>query len=112
MKTLTFYDVSYQVDERFEDYAVFKLPSSNVDFCGHRPQFDETKQEEKPTQDFFVQFKNGGTYLYRDIPTEIIKRASVAESIGKFVRLEISGKYPSIKLEKPILTSLDLPNRQ
>jgi len=108
MKTLTFYDFTYQVDERFEDYAVFKLPSSNVDFCGHKPQFDDNTKEEKPDQDFFVQFKNGGTYLYRDIPTETIKRASIAESIGKFVRAEISGKYPSVKLEKPILTPIKL----
>lgn len=110
MKTLTFYDVSYQVDERFEDYAVFKLPSSNVDFCGHKPQFYEKTNEEKPIQDFFVQFKNGGTYLYKDIPTETIKRASIADSIGKFVRAEISGKYTSTKLEKPILTRVNLTN--
>lgn len=102
MKTLTFYDIAYQVDERFEDYAIFKLPSSNVDFCGHLPE------EGKDTQSFFVQFKNGGTYLYRDIPTETIKRAAIAESIGKFIRAEISGKYTSVKLEKSILTLVKL----
>ncbi len=107
MKTITFFDVTYQVDQRFEDYAVFKLPSSNVDFCGHRPQFNETTNEEKPIQDFFVQFKNGGTYLYRDIPTETIKNASIAESIGKFIRAEISGKYPSTKLDSQILTPIN-----
>ncbi|TDQ79540.1 KTSC domain-containing protein [Sphingobacterium yanglingense] len=104
MKTLTFYDIAYEVDERYNDYAVFKLPSSNVDFCGHLPD------EDKDTQNFFVQFKNGGTYLYRDIPNETVIEASKAESIGKFIRAEISGKYPSVKLEHKILTEVSVQN--
>lgn len=104
MKTLNFYDIDYQVDERYNDYAVFKLPSSNVDFCGHLPEKD------KDTQNFFVQFKNGGTYMYRDIPTETIKAASQAESIGKFIRAEISGKYPSVKLDHKIVYPVSSQN--
>lgn len=100
MKTLTFYDIAYQVDERYEDWAVFKPFSSNVDFFGHRPEPD------KETQSVFVQFNNGGTYLYGNIPTATIMRASLAESIGKFIRAEISGKYTSVKLEGQILTRL------
>jgi len=102
MKKLTFNEIDYQVDERFENYAVFKLPSSNVDFCGYFPE------EGKDTQNFFVQFKNGGTYLYKDVPTETIKKAPLADSIGKFVRAEISAHFPSTKLDHSIVTPLNL----
>lgn len=102
MKKLTFYDVDYKVDERYEDYAVFKLPSSNVDFCGHKPE------EGKDTHLFFVQYKNGGTYMYRDIPTDVVKNASLAESIGKYVREKVSGRTPGTKLDSPILTPVEL----
>ncbi|WP_433863204.1 KTSC domain-containing protein [Sphingobacterium thalpophilum] len=97
MKKLTFYDVDYKVDERYEDYAVFKLPSSNVNFCGHK------QEEGKDTHLFFVQYMNGGTYLYRDIPADVVQNASLAESIGKYVRENISGKTPGTKLDGPIL---------
>lgn len=102
MKKLTFNEIDYKVDERFENFAVFKLPSSNVDFCGHLPE------EGKETQQFFVQFKNGGCYLYNDVPTETIKQASIADSIGKFLRAEITGKYESKKLDFVIVTPLNL----
>ncbi|WP_293925422.1 KTSC domain-containing protein [Sphingobacterium sp. UBA6320] len=98
MKKLTFYDVSYEVDARYEDYAVFKLPSSNVDFCGHK------QDEGKETCEFFVQFMNGGTYIYKDVDPEVVKKASQAESIGKYIRAEISGKYTSTKLIHQIMT--------
>ena len=102
MKKLTFNEIDYQVDERFTNYAVFKLPSSNVDFCGHLPEEGEDHQQ------FFVQFKNGGCYLYKDVPTEIVKQASIAESIGKFLRAEITGKYESKKLDFVVLTPINL----
>lgn len=102
MKKLTFYDVDYKVDERYEDYAVFKLPSSNVDFCGHKPE------DGKETHLFFVQYMNGGTYLYRDIPADVVQNASLADSIGKYVREKISGKTPGTKLDGPIIKPLDM----
>lgn len=94
MKTQEFDGIVYQVDDRFEGFTIVKKPSSNVDFIG----YDENTQ-------VFIQFKNGGAYLYKDIQKETVEKALESESIGKFIRAEITGKFPSVKLGKSVLTA-------
>src|SRR5690606_10468605 len=87
MKTVSINGVNYQVDERFADFTIHQKPSSNVAFFGYN---EEGR--------FFIQFQNGGAYVYEHIEADVIAGAVTAESIGKYYRAFIAIKNPSTKL--------------
>lgn len=104
MKTILLNDRKYQVDDRFEDFTFHKKPSSNVYAFGFR------KPSYQKDYDVVVQFNNGGSYFYTNVPSQTIHGAVQAESIGRFYRAEISGKHVGKKLTSPVLTPvIDAP---
>ena len=50
------------------------------------------------TSTLVVEFKNGGTYQYSNVPAEVWEASLNAESIGKFIGSEIKGKYEFKKI--------------
>lgn len=96
MKKIKINESTYLVDERFENFAFHKKPSSNVNVFGHS---DPMATEE--TASFVIQFNNGGTYLYENVDQQDIQGAIDSESIGKYYRAEISAKYTGTKMINP-----------
>ncbi|PPK99026.1 KTSC domain-containing protein [Parapedobacter indicus] len=92
MKTVNINGVDYQVDDRFADFTIHQKPSSNVAFFGYNEDGH-----------FFIQFQNGGAYVYEHIEADVIAGAVQAESIGKYYRAFIAVKHPSTKLTDSIV---------
>ena len=46
-----------------------------------------------------VTFHNGTTYAYEGVPAETFLDAVNAESIGKFININIKGKFNGVKVE-------------
>lgn len=90
MKKILINEIAYLVGDRFKDFTFQKKSSSNVNVFG----YDHNGY-------FVIQFNNGGTYLYDNVPTETIQGAIECESIGKYYRAEISSKHTGIKMIKP-----------
>lgn len=56
-----------------------------------------------------IQFHNGGTYRYYNVPAEVYVKLYNSESKGRFFHKEIKGKYDCAKLkEEPIFTDKDM----
>ena len=49
------------------------------------------------TQDLKVQFKRGGTYIYKAVPEALYDLLAVAPSVGKAINANLLGKYSYIK---------------
>lgn len=89
MKTIVIKDRKYEVNTTLEDFNVNQPTSNSISFFGSNPK----------TGSLFIQFRNGGTYIYSGITTEIRKQLLNAQSIGSFVAKNIVGKFPSTKIE-------------
>jgi hypothetical protein len=46
-----------------------------------------------------VEFKSGHLYEYHDVPESVYQACLGADSIGRFVRDEVSGKYQSTRVK-------------
>lgn len=46
-----------------------------------------------------VQFKNGGQYLYKKVPKKTYETMAKAESVGKYLKASIMGKFEYEKIE-------------
>ena len=46
-----------------------------------------------------VLFRNGGLYRYYRVPEFVYERLMQAPSRGRFLNLEIKGRYPEAKIE-------------
>jgi len=51
------------------------------------------------TQKLCVVFKNGSKYTYSDVPQSIYNELINAESIGKYMKANVMGKYNSQKID-------------
>lgn len=89
MNTTTFNNHQYKVHDRLAQFNVNSIPSTSISFFGSNPN----------TGSLFVQFKNGGTYIFSNITNEIRKEMFAAKSIGSFISKNIVGKFPSEKLD-------------
>lgn len=89
MKTINLQGVNYSVNPRLESFNINSIPSKGINFFGSNPQ----------TGSLFIQFKNGGTYIYSGVPQEVKSGLFNADSIGRYVTTNIVGKYASEKLE-------------
>ena len=89
MKTVTLLNQSFKVHDRLEQFNVNIAQSSSVSFFGSNPQ----------TGSMFVQFKNGGTYIYSGVTADVRKEMNAASSIGSFISKNLVKKFPSEKLE-------------
>lgn len=65
---------AHQTDPRLAGFEIKQKPSSNIEFYGSNG-----------TDQIFVQFKSGGSYLYKGVDLDIIQLMNQAESIGKFI---------------------------
>lgn len=66
-----------------------KVESSNIESIGHA--------DEK----LYVNFKNGGRYLYKNVPHAIYQEILTAESVGKALIAKVKGQpalYPFQKV--------------
>ncbi|RZJ92454.1 MAG: KTSC domain-containing protein [Chryseobacterium sp.] len=89
MKTVTILNQSFKVHDRLEQFNVNMAQSNSVSFFGSNPN----------TGSMFVQFKNGGTYIYSGVTPEVRKELHAAPSIGSYISKNIVKKFPSEKLE-------------
>ncbi|MCX3266581.1 KTSC domain-containing protein [Pedobacter agri] len=89
MKKVTLLNQSFNVHDRLEQFNVNIAQSSSVSFFGSNPN----------TGSMFVQFKNGGTYIYSGVTPEVRKEMHTAPSIGSFISKNLVKKFPSEKLE-------------
>lgn len=48
--------------------------------------------------DLFVTFSKGTEYLYKNVPNEIYEDLVKAESVGKFLNMNVKGKYEYVQL--------------
>jgi len=59
------------------------VDSSNVDQIGY----------DEPSQELHVTFKNGGYYVYLNVPEHIFDGLKNAASVGSYLNREIKGAY-------------------
>jgi hypothetical protein len=83
----------YIIDDSLQGFEICQKPSSNVDFYGTNGK------------DIFIQFKNGGTYIYENVPKEIIDEMHKAESIGSFVSKYLTKKFEFKKFDNKLVNS-------
>lgn len=86
------------IDELIGGFSVHQKPSSNVDFFGDNGT------------DVFIQFKNGGSYIYKNVSSEHIKQMYDAESIGRFISV-LSKNYTYVPVKK-VLVKVVMPAEQ
>lgn len=99
MRKIEINRVQYDVHPALANYAIHRKPSSNVAFYGFA------------LGSVFVQFMNGSSYIYNEVPDEVISDAAKAESIGSFVSRNLVKKFPSVKLNGAgvVPSTADLP---
>lgn len=89
MKTVTINNSEFKVHDRLLEFNVNSIPSKGVSFFGSNPH----------SGSLFVQFANGGTYIYSNITPEVRMGMFEAASLGTYVTKNIVGKFPSEKLD-------------
>lgn len=72
-------DQPHNTDPRLAGFEIKQKPSSNIEYYGNNEN------------QIFVQFKNGGAYLYKDVAPDTIKQMHQAESIGRFISVLSKG---------------------
>lgn len=88
MKTVKIQNRTFTVHDRLVDFNVNMPISKGVAFYGTNPA----------SGSLFIQFANGGTYIYANMTGEIRRGLHNATSIGRYVAEKIVGKFPSEKL--------------
>lgn len=63
-----------------------EMDSSNVKAIGHHGD------------ELHVQFKNGGHYVYRGVPSSLYHEALGSDSVGKFIGARIRDKFAHHKI--------------
>jgi hypothetical protein len=76
---------AHRTDPSLAGFELKQKSSSNIEFYGSNEN------------QIFVQFKNGGAYIYKNIEEKTIQDLHQAESIGKFVAA-LSKVHGHIKL--------------
>jgi hypothetical protein len=51
----------------------------------------------QPTRDLFVTFKDGNTYMHKEVPQDIYDNMIDADSVGSFYHANVKGKFESVK---------------
>lgn len=81
------------VNEKLQGFELMQKPSSNIDYYGTNGK------------DIFVQFQNGNSYIYENVPKETIEEMKSAESIGSFVFKHLAKKFSFKKFELKLVNS-------
>lgn len=90
MKTIRLLNRTYNVIDRLDEFNINMPTSNGVSFFGSNPNSGSV----------FVQFKNGGTYIFMGVTPEVRKGLINADSVGLFVAKHIVKKFPSEKLNE------------
>lgn len=69
--------------EDLDNFELFKKASTQVDYIGVNVK----------DKRLFVQFKNGGAYLYKDVDQITMQNAQRVPSIGTFIHESVKGKF-------------------
>lgn len=80
-----------QVDDLLEGYTIQRKPSSNIDYFGDNGT------------DVFIQFKNGSSYIYKNVRSSHIEEMQQVESLGRFVSV-LSKNYNYVPVKKALVT--------
>ncbi|MCW3111320.1 MAG: hypothetical protein JWQ09_5826 [Segetibacter sp.] len=75
-------------NEALTDFELLKKASTHIDCFGIC----------RATNELFIQFTNGTSFMYTAVPLEVLEAAKEAESIGKFYHATIKGKYNDASL--------------
>ncbi|WP_231489872.1 KTSC domain-containing protein [Pedobacter sp. Leaf170] len=89
MKTIKIDGITYNVNAKINGFKISQKTSSNVAFFGLNSE----------TNQLFVQFKNGSSYIYSELDSSTVIEIINCESIGKFISGRIVKVFPSEKLE-------------
>lgn len=87
MKTININGIKYNVNQKLECFVISQKTSSNVEFIGLNSD----------TNQLFVQFKNGSSYIYSNLDSSTVIDLINCESIGKFISGRIVKVFPSEK---------------
>ena len=55
---------------------------------------------DRVTKNLYIEFKTGSTYVYQDVPEQIVIDFDLAESKGKFFSENVKSEYEWVKLEQ------------
>jgi hypothetical protein len=83
----------YNIDPTLVGYDIKRKPSTNVDYYGTNGK------------EVFIQFKNGVSYIYENVPKEFIEEMYKAESIGSFVSKYLARKFTARKIELKLVNN-------
>jgi len=64
------------------------VESSNLSSVGYNEE----------TSELFVQFKNGGIYMYKDVPANVHAELISAESVGKYFNAHVKSGFTYAKV--------------
>jgi hypothetical protein len=84
---------THAIDDVLQGFDIIEKPSSNVAFVATC----------MITLQMYVQFKNGFGYMYSEVDLDTLSAVSAVDSIGKFISSKVVKKFPSEKMEKPLV---------
>lgn len=84
------------INESIEGFQFFQKSSSYVDFFGISNQVEEESQ----TGQIFFQFNNGKSFIFKDVPVQVLNGAVESDSIGKYYHAAIKNQYPADEIEE------------
>lgn len=83
----------YSFETALKGFEIKNKPSSNVAFYGYDEHYNR----------LFIQFKNGNSYIYKDIKPELFAEMDKSESVGKFFSQNIAGRYEHTKYTNQLI---------
>jgi hypothetical protein len=93
MNKITLQSGTYAVDDVLQGLDIIEKPSSNVAFVATC----------MITNQMYVQFKNGSGYMYSEVDLDTLSAVNAVDSIGKFISSQVVKKFPSEKMDKPLV---------
>jgi hypothetical protein len=89
--------LTYVVDDTLAGYAIYQAESTTITFIGY-----EAKKRR-----LFAQFKSGKSYIYHNVPTQVITDAMAAESLTKYLMPAVNG-FSFTKFDFPLIKLADI----
>ncbi len=88
-------DINVIVNPVLNGFSIHSKPSSNVEYFG----IDSLHSR------LFVQFKNGSSYIYKDVNINILNEIQVADSVGKYFSANIPDRFSCVKFSEKLVKS-------
>lgn len=68
---------------------MYPVKSSQISYIGYEPE----------QSDLFITFKNGSTYMYKDVPKYMFDNLKGAKSVGEYFSNFIKNSYEFVKVK-------------